>query len=92
MAVKRNPVRFRCIDEMEFERMPVRTHIISEKDDIVEVIDRYTRDVRRPGDVVAVSESVTAISQGRAIPEDEIRIGILASLLWRFVKKVPYGV
>ena len=47
---------------------------------------------RQAGDIIVVSESVTAISQGRAIKETNIKIAILARLLWRFVRKVPYGV
>ena len=30
--------------------------------------------------------------QGRAIPVSEIRPGFWASVLWRFVRKVPYGI
>jgi len=80
------------VDEVEYLRIPVKTHIISEKDDIAELVETYTRDLRRPGDMIVVSESVVAISQGRAIPEERIKVGLLARILWRFVRKVPYGV
>lgn len=43
------------------------------------------------GDWIVVSESVVAVTQGRAVPESAIRIGLLAKVLWRFVRKVPYG-
>jgi tetratricopeptide (TPR) repeat protein len=74
-----------------YQRLPVRTHVITEADDIVEVADRVTAGLRQPGDVIVVSESVVAASQGRTVPADEIRPGLLARLLWRFVRKVPYG-
>ena len=90
MTTKRNPTI--TVNGTTFLRIPIKTHIISEKDDIVDVVDRYTKEIRKPGDIIAVSESVTAISQGRAIPEDQIKIGMLAKVLWRFVRKVPYGV
>ena len=80
------------MDEVEYLRIPVKTHIVSEKDDITELVETYTRDLRRPGDMIVVSESVVAISQGRAIPEERIKVGLLARILWRFVRKVPYGV
>lgn len=80
------------ISNRRFLRQPIRTHIITPKDDIAEVAEKYTADKRRQGDIIVVSESVVAISQGRAIPEDEIKVGLLAKILWRFVRKVPYGI
>ncbi|MFP4381493.1 MAG: coenzyme F420-0:L-glutamate ligase [Candidatus Sumerlaeia bacterium] len=84
--------RYRLVNDRNWERIPVKTHIISPDDDIVEVADRYTAELRKPGDMIVVAESPTAISQGRAIPENEIRIGLMARLMWRGVRKVPYGV
>lgn len=82
----------REVNGRTYQRIPVKTHIITKDDDIVEVVDRYTKDICKEGDLITVSESPTAISQGRAIPEDELKIGILAKILWRFVRRVPYGV
>jgi F420-0:gamma-glutamyl ligase len=90
METKRNPTI--TVDGITYLRLPRKTHIITEKDDIVEVADSYTSKIRREGDMIVVSESVVAISQGRAIPEDQIKVGFLARILWRFVRKVPYGV
>jgi hypothetical protein len=90
MVTKRNPTI--TVDGVEYLRIPIKTHIVTDKDDIIEVIDRYTKERRQAGDIIVVSESVTAITQGRAIPEDRIKIGLLARILWRFVRKVPYGV
>lgn len=91
MAAKAKP-RIASIDGRCFERHPVATHRITADDDIVSVVEKYTRPHRRPGDWLVVSESVVAVSQGRAIPESEIRVGWLARLLWRGVRKVSYGV
>ncbi|MBN1867206.1 hypothetical protein JW916_07920 [Candidatus Sumerlaeota bacterium] len=87
---KREP--YRTVEGVTWVRLPQKTHIIQPGEDIVEIVDRYTRDLRRPGDILVVAESPTAISQGRAIPEKDIRIGLLARLLWRGVRKVPYGI
>ncbi len=73
-------------------RLPIRTHRLTEADDIAQVIDHYSAAERRPGDIVFVSEKAVAVTQGRAIPVDRIRVGLLARLLWRGVRKVPYGV
>jgi F420-0:gamma-glutamyl ligase-like protein len=80
------------VDGVEYLRIPIKSHVITEQDDVVEVIDRYTRELRQPGDLIVVSESTVAISQGRAVHESTIRVGLLAKLLWRRVRKVSYGV
>jgi hypothetical protein len=41
---------------------------------------------------MTIAESPVAAMQGRAIPISKIRPGFWASVLWRFVKKVPYGI
>lgn len=65
-------------------RIPIRTHIVTEHDDIVEVVKKYTGDIASPGDIIAVAESVVAISQGRAILPDRVKPGLLARILCRF--------
>lgn len=73
-------------------RLPVRTPVVTEADDIVEVIARYAGPLAQPGDILFVSEKVVAITQGRAIPVEEIRVSLLAKLLWPRVAKVPHGI
>ena len=73
-------------------RIPIRTHHITSADNIVDVAERYAKPLVQPGDVLVASEKVVAVTQGRAIPEDQIRIGLLAGVLWRFVHKSPYGI
>lgn len=73
-------------------RIPVRTHVVMRDDDLFEVVDRYTREVRRPGDIVFCSEKIVAITQGRSFHIDDIRPGRLARFLVRFVYKSPYGI
>jgi F420-0:gamma-glutamyl ligase len=70
----------------------VKTHIITEKDNIEDVIENYTVKVRKPNDIITISESVVAMTQGRAIPTSQIKPRLLARILWRFVRKVPYGI
>lgn len=65
-------------------KIPLRTHLITEKDDIVEVVWRYTRDVAEPGDLITVAESVVAITQGRAFLPEQIKPGVLARILCRY--------
>jgi hypothetical protein len=75
-----------------YARHPVRTHLVTADDDAAEVVARY---VGQPGaDVrlVAVSERMVAITQGRSYPIKDIRPGRLARLLQRFVMRPGYGI
>lgn len=63
----------------------VPTPILTDADDIVDVIDRWTKDFRQPGDVVAVAESVVAITQRRYFRPTEVKPGFWASRLCFFV-------
>lgn len=82
----------REVSGKKFLRIPIKTHILSEKDDIIEVVKRYAKDTLKPGDIITISESAVAITQGRAIPTEKIKPRFLARFLWRFVRKVPYGI
>lgn len=68
-------------------RIPIRTHIVTEQDDIVDVVNKYTGEIVEPGDIISIAESVVAISQGRAILPDTVRAGFLARFLCRFPGK-----
>ncbi len=72
--------------------VPIRTKLITQKDSIGNIIAEFAEPLIRDHDIVVIAESALAITQGRAIPETSIRIGLLARILWRFVAKVPYGV
>lgn len=68
-------------------RISIRTHIITEKDDIVDVVVKYTGEIAAPGDIIVVAESVVAISQGRAILHETVKPGLLAHFMCRFPGK-----
>ncbi|MBN2460367.1 MAG: coenzyme F420-0:L-glutamate ligase [Candidatus Cloacimonetes bacterium] len=80
------------IDQREFLRIPIRTHILQPTDDILEVIRKYTAGILEKDDIITISESPLAITQGRAVSVAEIKVGLLARILWRFVAKVKYGI
>jgi hypothetical protein len=80
------------VDGKKYLRIPIKTHIITNKDDMAEVVAKYTAAQLQPGDIIVMSESVVAISQGRAVPVDQIHPGLIARFLWHFVRKVSYGI
>lgn len=69
----------------ELELVPVRTRILTDNDDIVEVLERYAKDQIGPNDVITVAESVVAITQGRVTRPEELNPCFLARVLCRFV-------
>jgi hypothetical protein len=70
----------------------VKSRLVVKGDDLGKLAEELTRSIRQPGDILFISESVVAIAQGRALRSREIRIGLPARILWRFVRKVPYGI
>lgn len=75
-----------------YARQPVRTHLVTATDDAAEVVARYCGPLDDDVRLVAVSERMVAITQGRSYPIAEIRPGRLARLLQRFVTRPGYGI
>ena len=80
------------VDGVVYARHPVRTHLVTPADDAAGVVRRYVGEVGADVRLVAVSERMVAITQGRSYPMDEVRPGRLARLLVRFVTRPGYGI
>lgn len=81
------------VDGQGYERLPIRTHLITDKDDIIEVAEKYGSPVlSQPGDVLFISEKIVACCQGRAIPLKDIKPRKLAYWLSDRVTKTPHGI
>ena len=77
----------------KYVRLPIKTHLITDEDDIVEVAKQYGSPVLKDqDDVLFISEKCVACTQGRAIPLDDIHPRKLARFLSRFVTKTPAGI
>ncbi len=79
-------------DYGRYARYPVRTHVITDEDEMENVLDKYVKDYVCEGDTIIISEKIVAISQGRAFPISEIKVSRLAKFLSRFVVKTNYGI
>ena len=76
-----------------YARHPVRTHLVTSADtDAAAVVARYVTPLPPDTRLVAVSERMVAITQGRSYPMDEIHPGRLARLLVRYVTRPGYGI
>jgi hypothetical protein len=66
--------------------LPIRTHLLSQIDQPVEVVKRYVLPHAQPGDVVTIGETPVALMQGRFRHPSEIRPGWVASrICWFFL-------
>lgn len=72
---------------MNWAVIPIRTHVITENDEIVSLVGRYTAGLAGPQDIIAVAESVVAITQKRAILPEAVHPGLAARFLCRFPAK-----
>ena len=76
----------------KYIRIPVKTHVITKEDSIVDVVKKYAQETVKENDIVFISEKAVAITQGRAYPMSEIRPRPLAKLLSKYVTKTPSGI
>jgi asparagine synthase (glutamine-hydrolysing) len=99
-AAHPNPGRHLIIESHgeTWARVPLRAELVHSGDDLGAALGAALDTARaggislEPGDVVAMSEKVVAITQGRSFPMSEIAVTPLARLLSRFVSRVPIGI
>jgi len=90
MAKEKKPII--VVDGAEYLRILCKTKVFEKGDDPGKIAKEVINDKIQDGDILVISSKVVAVSQGRAIPEREIKVGLMARVMWRFVQKVPYGI
>lgn len=63
--------------------LPLRTHLLGLLDDPQQVLERYSRDLLQPGDVLTIGETPLAVMQGRYHHPATVQPSMLARLLCR---------
>ena len=93
-GVQANPNRSLTIDVegRVYLRIPLRTPILTQESNLLETCKTAVAGYQQAKDILFISEKAVAVTQGRAIPESELKIGLTARILWRCVAKVPYGI
>lgn len=82
----------RCIDNCFYVRLPVRTHVVKNDDNLTDVLIKYAKPHLRTNDIVFISEKMVAITQGRAFFIDDIKPSFMAKFLSKYVYKSPHGI
>lgn len=76
-----------------YERLAIKTEIIMPGMDIPQVMDLYTKEIRKKGDILTIASCVVALAERRIYSVDSISPSPLAKLLSRFVHddQYPFG-
>ncbi len=80
------------VNGITYLRIPVKTQVVQPSDKPEVLIPQYASHLYQPGDLIFISEKVISVTQGRSIPTRQIKVGLLAGILWKHVTKSPYGV
>ena len=80
------------VDGVNYRRLAIKTHVITDKDTIVGVCEQYAKPLIEENDILFITEKIVGCTQGRAIPIKDIKPRPLAKLLCKFVLKTPYGI
>ncbi|CAN5366214.1 hypothetical protein BH11ACT4_BH11ACT4_04380 [soil metagenome] len=94
MAVEANPGKAleTEVDGVRYQRIPIKTRLVSPEDDIVAIVAEYATPVLQAGDALFVTEKIVAITQGRSYPIESVVPRKLATFLARYVTKMPSGI
>lgn len=79
------------VNDEKWTRYPVKTHFITEKDNLEKILEKYVLPYLEKGDIVALGQKIVSILQGRIIYKKNLKVGFWAKFLSRFAKKTPTG-
>lgn len=77
------------VEGRTYERVAVRTRMVEFGDDIDALVRDYAAPLVQPGDWVALSEKVVSVAQNNVRHISTVKIGWLARLIVKGVKKYP---
>jgi F420-0:gamma-glutamyl ligase-like protein len=77
------------IDGIVYQRIPVKTHLITFGENLKTIINHYVIPRALPEDWLAISEKVVSVCQNNARHISEVKTGWLAKLIVKGVKKYP---
>lgn len=74
-----------------FARHAIQTRFVNIGDDYIQLVKEYVLPIYQPGDLLSMSEKVIALCQERIVREEEVKPGLLAKILCRFVHQTDAG-
>ncbi len=79
------------VGERVFDRHAIKTRFVNLGDDYVELVREYALPLYRDGDILSCSEKIIALCQNRVVHAADVKPGLLARVLCRFVHKTKAG-
>jgi len=79
------------VNGKKWAREPVKTHFITEKDNLEKILEKYVLPHLEKGDIVSFGDKIISILQKRIIYKKDLKVGFWAKFLSRFARKTPYG-
>ena len=80
------------LDGDSWECYAIKTHVVTDKDNIIDVCKTYGAPLMQDGDILFMSEKMVACTQGRAYRLEDIKVRPMARFLSRFVVRTTYGI
>ena len=74
------------LDGKKYERIPVKTCLVTAETDFIEVLKEYAAPLLQKGDIVFISEKMVACSQGRTIKLEDVKVSRFARMLSKYVE------
>lgn len=79
------------VDGVNWARYPIKTHVVTGGENVIELIRKYVKPYLAVGDVIFVSEKMVAITQNRSISIKDIKPSWLANMAVKYTYKNPGG-
>ena len=79
------------VDGRTYARHAIRTPFVNVGDDYDALVRQYVLPLYQPGDIISVSEKIVALCQRRVVYAQDVKPGLLAKLLCRFVAQTAAG-
>ena len=79
------------INGEKWARYPIKTHFITTKDELENIVERYLISFVQEKDIIVLCQKIVAITQGKIVYKKDIKVSHWAKFLSKFVKKTPYG-
>ncbi|MEE1186870.1 MAG: coenzyme F420-0:L-glutamate ligase [Acutalibacteraceae bacterium] len=80
------------VDAVKYRRLAIKTHIITDSDDICDVAVKYAKPNLQQGDILFITEKIVGCTQGRAIKIKDVHPRKLAVYLSKKVIRTDYGI
>ena len=83
------------VGEDIYIRHAIKTKFINLKDNYIDIMKQYVKDIYQEGDIISISEKIISICQNRIIKREDIKISFIAKFLSKFAcqkNRGGYGV